>query len=285
MSQSPKVAIVTDSTSDLLPEDVEKNGITVVPLNVHFGDEVFKDQQDITTDEFMAKMSASTKLPTTSQPSVGSFEEVFRAVATTHDEIVCPVISSKLSGTYQSASMAAQNVADVIHVEVVDTLNASYGLGFQALRAAELADEGKSAAEISATLLSEINRYHVVFFVETLEHLRRGGRIGKAAQLVGSLLQLRPLLRIEEGQVVPYERTRTRGKAIDALATFARTSGIPEELAVVYNTTPDDAKKLADRLAMLTPERDVVIAQFGPVIATHLGPDVLGMMIKERLID
>lgn len=283
MSQNPTVAVVTDSTCDLLPEAVAKHGIVVVPLNVHFGDEVFRDQVDISTGEFMTKMSESTRLPTTSQPSVGAFEAAFRTAAETHDEIVCPVLSSKLSGTYQSADIAARNVASEIRVEVIDTLSASYGLGFQAIRATELAAEGKPAAEIASQLTSEINRYHVVFFVETLDHLRRGGRIGKAAQLVGSLLQLRPLLRVEEGQVVPHERTRTRGKAIDALATFARTSGTADELAVIYNTTPDDARKLADRLAMLTPERDVVIAQFGPVIATHLGPDVLGIVMKERV--
>src|SRR5699024_9632177 len=113
--------------------------------------------------------------------------------------------------------------------------------------------------------------YQVCFFVETLEHLRRGGRVGKAAQLVGSLLQLRPLLRIDEGQVVPFERTRTRGKAMAALATFAGNVAPPEEIAVVWNTTPDDARELASSLAPLTPERDITIAQLGPVLDTHIG--------------
>lgn len=283
MALKQRVAVVTDSTSDLIPEAVASRDIVVVPLNIHFGDEVYRDQVDISTDEFMAKMAVSTKLPTTSQPSVGAFEAVFRAAAETHSEVICPVLSSKLSGTWQSASIAARNVAREIHVEVVDTLTTSYALGFHALRAADFAAEGRSAEDIASLLSSELDRYHVIFFVETLEHLRRGGRIGKAAQLVGSLLQLRPLLRVEEGQVVPHERTRTRGKAIDALATFARTTDSVEELAVMYNTTPDDARKLADRMAMLTPERDVIVAQLGPVISTHLGPDVLGMIIKERI--
>lgn len=283
MSQRPSVAVVTDSTSDLSFEVAAAHDITIVPLNVHFGDEVFRDQVDITTDEFMARMSEATTLPTTSQPSIGAFETAFRGLAETHDEIVCVLISSKLSGTYQSAQIAAMNIAESIKVELVDSLTATYGLGFQALRAAELAATGMDVATIASTLRSEPNRYHVVFFVETLEHLRRGGRIGKAAQMVGSLLQLRPLLRIDEGQVVPFERTRTRGKATEALVAFAGSVGVPEEIAVIYNTTPEDARKLADDVAPLTPERDVVIAQLGPVIATHIGPDVLGVAVKERL--
>jgi len=282
MSQRPSVAIITDSTSDLLPEAAARHGIITVPLNVHFGDQVLRDQIDITTDEFMRRMADAPKLPTTSQPSVGAFEAAFRVAAKTHREAVCVLISSRLSGTIQSATIAAANVGDLIRIEIVDTLNVSYGLGFQVLRAAELAEQGKTAAEIAAQLRSERTAYHIVFFVETLEHLRRGGRIGKAAQLVGSLLQLRPLLRIDEGQVVPFERTRTRSKAIDALVAFANSFGAIEELGIIYNTTPDEARKLAERVAPLTPGREVTVAQLGPVVATHIGPDVLGLIVREK---
>ena len=282
MAQRPSVAIITDSTSDLVPEAAARHGIITVPLNVHFGDEVLRDQVDISTDDFMQRMANAAKLPTTSQPSVGAFETAFREAAKTHREAVCVLISSKLSGTIQSATIAAENVKDLIEIEIVDTLNVSYGLGFQVLRAAEYAAGGKSAAEIATQLRAERNLYHIVFFVETLEHLRRGGRIGKAAQLVGSLLQLRPLLRIDEGQVVPFERTRTRGKAIDALVAFGKSFGAIDEAAIIYNTTPDDARKLADQVAPLTPGRDVTVAQLGPVVATHIGPDVLGLVIREK---
>lgn len=280
MTNARKVAVVTDSTSDLLKETAAERGITVVPLNVHFGDEVFRDQVDISTDEFMAKMATAEKLPTTSQPSVGAFETAFRAAGA--QEIICPILSSRLSGTFQSAQIAAQNLAGEIKVELVDTLNVSYGLGFQVLRAADLADEGLDATTIAQTLRNEMTRYHVVFFVETLEHLRRGGRIGKAAQMVGSLLQLRPLLRIDEGQVVPYERTRTRSKAIRALADFATDNLLPEELAILYNTTPEDAEILAGMLQSVTPDREIPLIKLGPVIASHIGPDVLGVAVKAR---
>lgn len=280
MTNARRVAVVTDSTCDIDKDLVAARGITVVPLNVHFGDEVYRDQVDITTDEFMAKMATAEKLPTTSQPSVGTFETAFRATGAT--EIICPLLSSRLSGTYQSAQIAAQNLAGEIHVELVDTLNVSYGLGFQVLRAADLADEGLDAASIAQTLRNEIWRYHVVFFVETLEHIRRGGRIGKAAQMVGSLLQLKPLLRIDEGQVVPYERTRTRSRAMRALADFATDNIVPEEIAVLYNTTPDDAAKLAESLRPATPEMDIRLVKLGPVIDSHIGPDVLGVVVKAR---
>jgi DegV family protein with EDD domain len=280
MTMTRRVAVVTDSTSDLDTRLAEERDITVVPLNVHFGDQVYRDQVDITTDEFMARMANSEKLPTTSQPSVGSFETAFRATGA--EEIICPLVSSRLSGTYQSAQIAAQNLAGEIKVELVDSFNASYGLGFQVLRAADLAAQDMDASSIAQTLRNETGRYHVVFFVETLEHLRRGGRIGKAAKLVGSLLQLRPLLRIDEGQVVPHERTRTRSKAVQALVDFATDNLVPEELAVLYNTSVGDARTLADLLTPITPEREVRIVQLGPVIDTHIGPDVLGVVVKAR---
>ena len=283
MAEQARIAIVTDSTSDLSRETQERYGITVVPLNVHFGQESFKDQIDLTTDQFMARLASTSTLPTTSQPSVGVFEETFRSLAKNHDEVVCVLISSRLSGTVQSASLAAEAVADIVHVEVVDSQNCSYGLGFQAIHAVELTQTAHSAAEIAAQLVSEINAYHLVFFVETLEHLRRGGRIGKAAQLVGTLLQLKPLLRIDGGQVVPFERTRTRMKAMAALVKFAKDISTIDRVAVIHNTTPDDAATLSSQIASLARDREIPIVQFGPVIATHIGPGVVGLAIRESV--
>lgn len=287
MSTNRTVAIVTDSTCDLDANLAEQQGITVVPLNVHFGEDVYRDQVDISTDEFMQKMATSSALPTTSQPSVGTFEESFRRAAQEHgvSEIVCICISSKLSGTFQSASLASQNLADEITVEVVDSFSASYGLGFQVLRAAELADEGKSASKISEVLLNELGRYPTVFFVETLDHLRRGGRIGKAAQMVGTILQLKPLLRIDEGQIIPFERTRTRSKAIRALEAFASESGPADDFTVLYNTTPAEAEELAQAISVHTPGKTPTLAKVSPVIAAHIGPDIMGVVVKERLGD
>ena len=277
------VAVVTDSTSDLPVALQQRHGITVVPLNVHFGDEVFRDQVDITTDAFMERLRRSSALPTTSQPSVGLFAETFRRLAAEHDAVVAVLISGKLSGTLQSATLAAEEVRDVIPVEIVDSLNGSMGLGHQALRAAELARQGLSAPAIAERLRAETSAHHVVFFVDTLEFLQRGGRIGRATALIGGVLQLKPLLRVDEGQVVPFERTRTRAKAIQGLIDFV--GGLPhvERLSALYSTSEADGRALADRLAAAVPvpRAEIGLAQMGPVIGTHVGPGAMGVAVFE----
>lgn len=281
MADTTRVAIVTDSTADMPAEVRERHGITMVPLNVHLGDQTWRDQVDLNTPHFMELLAESDQFPTTSQPSAGVFEQVFRELAETHDAIVCVLISSRLSGTVQSAQIAADAVADTIPVEIVDSLNASLGCGFQALHAKRLADAGERAEAIATTLRAQTSRYHTIFFVETLDHIRRGGRIGKAASLVGSMLQLKPLLRIDEGQVVPFERTRTRRKATAALVDFAENLTGIERIGVLHNTTPDDAEALYGRVAHLARhESEIPIALVGPVLGTHVGPGTLGLAIE-----
>ena len=279
---SRSVAIVTDSTSDLTREVAQAHSITVVPLNVHFGQESFRDGVDLTPDSFIARMASASSLPTTSQPAVGVFEDAFRELAQSHEAIVCVLLSARLSGTVQSAQLAASAVADVVPVTIVDSESVSYALGFQAIRAAELAAAGGSADEIAATITAERARYHIIFFVETLEHLRRGGRIGKAAQLVGTMLKLKPLLRVDGGQVVPFERTRTRSRAIATLLDFARELNGVEQAAVIYNSTPEEAASLAERVRQISTSDSIPVVQFGPVISTHVGPGVLGLVLKEQ---
>jgi DegV family protein with EDD domain len=276
-----RIAVVTDSTSDLPPDLATRHGITVVPLNVHFGETVFRDGVDLTSDDFLGLLAKAPELPTTSQPAAGVFEAAFRRLAADHDAIVAVLISSKLSGTVGSAAIAAEAVKDLIPVELVDSASASLGLGFQALRAAELAAEGQDAAAIATRLRAETGRYHIVFFADTLEYLRRGGRIGLAQSLVGSLLSIKPLLLIDEGQVVPLERARTRSRAIDGLVEFAKGFPRPARLGVLHVTSPADAETLVQRLAALEPARDPILGRFGPVILTHLGPGGLGVIIQE----
>lgn len=281
MADTPRVAIVTDSTADLPTHLRERLAITMVPLNVHIGSDTYRDQLDLSTDEFMRRLETTDDLPSTSQPAPGQFEQAFRELANTHDEIVCVLLSSRLSGTVQSAQIAADAVRDVIRVEVVDSLNASLGCGYQALNAHQLATEGHSAEQIAAELRAQSSRYHVIFFVETLDHMRRGGRIGKAASLVGSMLKLKPLLRVDEGQVVPFERTRTRKKAIDALVEFAENLTGIERITALHNTTPEDAEQLFGRVSHLASQNnEVKVAVFGPVLGTHVGPGTLGLAIE-----
>lgn len=276
-----RIAIVTDSTANLSPEAQCEYGIAVIPLNVHFGQDALREGVEVSADAFQARVAASDTLPTTSQPSVSAFEAAFRSLAAAHDEILCVLQSSKFSGTVRTARLAADAVKGIAPVTVVDSLNVSSALGFQAIRAAGLAAAGMSLRDIVSTLMDEIEHHHIVFFVETLEHLRRGGRVGKGAQVVGSLLQLRPLLRVEEGQVVPFERSRTRSKATAALVEFVRDLDDIEQIAVLYNTTPSDAEALAASLGELLAIGPIPIVNVGPVISTHVGPGVLGIAVKE----
>jgi len=277
----PRIAIVTDSTADLPPALSEPLGIRVVPLNVHFGEQVFRDQVDLSTPEFMERLTSSAVLPKTSQPSPGAFAAVYEALAKDHDGIVSIHISGKLSGTVQSAQLAKTQVAARIPIEVIDSRNVSLGLGLQVLRAAELASSGLDVEHVARRLRDEIDRYHLVFFVDTLEYLQRGGRIGRAAALAGSVLRLKPVLRIEDGQVVPHERTRTRARAIAALEQFVRSLPRIKRLAVVHSTSLDDAERLAASLGPLTPNDPPIVATFGPVVATHAGPGAVGVIAYE----
>lgn len=277
----PRIAIVTDSTADLPLALRDELGITVVPLNVHFGDQVFRDQVDLSTGAFMERLTRSAVLPHTSQPSPGAFVTVYEELARDHDGIISIHISGKLSGTVQSAQLAKTQVRDRVPIEVIDSRNASLGLGLQVLRAAELAGTGLDLADLARRLRDETDLYHLVFFVDTLEYLQRGGRIGRAAALAGSVLRLKPVLRIEEGQVVPHERTRTRARALAVLEQFVRSLARVERLAVVHSTSPDDAERLASSLGALTPQNPPIIATFGPVVATHAGPGAVGVIAFE----
>jgi DegV family protein with EDD domain len=276
-----RVAIVTDSTSDLSRSERERLGIAMVPLNVHFGAESLRDQEEITARAFMQRLVSSSVIPTTSQPSPAQFRAAYEAAAKHHDSVVAVVLSSKLSGTYQSATLAAAEVAGSLHVEVVDSLNASLGLGFQVIRAVELAQSGLPATEIATKLRSETALYHLVFFVDTLEYLQRGGRIGKAASIVGGVLQLKPLLRIDEGQVVPYERTRTRGRAVLGLRDFVQGFPAIARLGVLYSSDAAEAEELARALSGSVPGHEITMAEFGPVLAAHVGPRAMGVCLYE----
>ncbi|HXN58707.1 MAG TPA: DegV family protein, partial [Candidatus Angelobacter sp.] len=210
------VRIVTDSTADLTPEQQRTAGITVVPLNVHFGDEVFRDHVDLSTDEFFRRLKAAPQLPRTSQPSVGAFEEAYRSLRQGGDDIVSVHLSSKVSGTYNSALMAAQSVGEG-KIDVVDSLSTSMALGFMALEGAKLARAGRDRQSVTERLQSLVPKARVICVVDTLTYLERGGRIGKARALLGSLLNVKPILQLKDGEVVPLGRARGRPQALSRL--------------------------------------------------------------------
>jgi DegV family protein with EDD domain len=276
-----RLAVVTDSTADLPAELIDAHDIKVVPLNVRIGDATFEDGVTITPTEFVRLLTSSPDFPTTSQPSVGRFHQVYRDLVDSHDAIISIHISSKLSGTFQSATMARDMIAGALPIQVIDSLSASMGLGFQVLHAAEMARDGASTAEIERSLTELSSRIHVIFLVDTLEYLRRGGRIGRAAEIVGSILKLKPILRVEEGVVVPYARTRTRPRAISGLVEFVAEFPRVERLSLLYSAGTYDVDRVAERLGEHFPQDKIVHAVISPVLCAHLGPNAVGAVVVE----
>jgi DegV family protein with EDD domain len=269
------VKIVTDSTADLPPGVAEELGITVVPLYVRFGDKLYRDRIDISEDEFYDRLVHDPVHPGTSQPTPNDFAFVYRKLAEEANGIISIHISSKLSGTYDSAFGAKQLVDSSCPIEVIDSLWTSIALGFLAIRAAEGARAGKSMQELVKELNSLIPNIRYLGLFDTLKYLQIGGRIGKAQSLLGSLLNVKPLLTLKEGEFLPFGRVRTYPKAKDHLFEFVKAGAKLEAVFVVHSTTPDEAEAMADRLGALFDRKKILIARLGPVLGVHTGPGTL----------
>ncbi len=274
------IKVVTDSTSDLPADVAESLGIEVVPLNVHFGSDVYKDRVNLMPDTFYDKLINGDVLPTTSQPSVGEFIDVYERLGSDADGIVSVHVSEKLSGTMNSARLASQQANADCPIEVVDTFQVSMGVGICAMEAAEVANSGGDMNQVILAVRNAVTRSQCFFMLETLEFLQKGGRIGKAQALIGNLLKIRPMLILQEGEVHPLGRERTRRKGIaklvDTVAELAPISG----LAVMYSTGPDEAQTLAQNVSKFMIEgREPMMLQIGPVIGTYAGPDTLGIAL------
>ncbi len=270
------VSVVTDSTADIPASLLAGTGITVVPLNVHFGDEVYRDRLDLDDAAFFERLKRSPVLPTTSQPSVGAFEEAYRPLLTSGHEIISIHLSAKLSGTVSSAQTAAAGLAPQ-YVSVIDSQAISMALGFLALMAAEMAQHGHLRETIVSALHTLIPCTRLVAALDTLAYVQRGGRIGKAQALLGSILNVKPLVTLEGGEVEPLGRARSRPQAIDRMIEVLNGAGTLRRLAVLHGDALGDAGLLRDRLAPRYPGLDIPVAQIGPVVATHAGPGVLGL--------
>ncbi len=276
------VRIVTDSTADLPLQFAHDLGIAVVPLSVIFGDEVYREGIDIDHDLFYDKLINGKVLPTTSAPSVGDFLEVYEPLLKETDEIVSIHLSSKLSATYDNACQAAQGLSDRgARIEVVDSRVVSLGLTFVALAAARVAREGGDIDQVRAAVDSTMERIRIYILLDTLEYVRRGGRIGRARAFLGAILRVKPMLALRDGEVHPHERVRTKRHAMDRLFQIATSYPNVREVAIGYSTNPQDAQDFQQRLAEVLPHVNIWTARFGPVIGTHGGPGVLGLGLLE----
>jgi DegV family protein with EDD domain len=275
------VRIVTDSACDLPEPICEELGIEVVPLTIRFGDREYVDRKELSVDAFWRELGASPVLPETSAPSVGAFEETFRRLSDDGaSAIVCINLSAKLSATMQSAQVAAKALDGTTPVQIIDSMSASMGIGNLVLHAARRARAGASLEEIVHEVEARREREHVFAALDTLEYLRKGGRIGGAQAMLGSMLSIKPLISVTDGAVEPAGRVRTRSKALRFLVDQV-PAGKVEMISVLHAAAPD----LDEFLAMLepvVPDAEVTVGSIGPVIGVHTGPRVVGIAWIDR---
>jgi DegV family protein with EDD domain len=276
------IKLVTDSTAYLPEETIRNHGIEVVPLCVHFGAEEFKEGVELSNEEFYTRLQAVQELPTTSQPSAGAFYEVFEKLTAEGHEIVTITISSKLSGTWNSA-MAAKEMLPDAKITVIDSLSTSVGLQLMVEAAARAIDSGATHQEVVDKLEDMREKMYVLFVVDTLEYLAKGGRIGNARAFLGTLLKVKPILVLQDGAIEPLEQVRSKRKAQARMLSLVeeridgRDGGV--ELGLTHALVPDDARSLARELCDRVGCEDVIINDLGPVIGTHTGPGVVGVAV------
>ncbi len=275
------VKIVTDSLCDIPDGMANELGISVVPLNLHFGIDTYRDKVDITTEEFYQKLVTSDVFPTTSAPPPGIFVELFTKLAEETDEILAIMVSSKLSAIGESAIQGKGMVKADCRIEIIDSTLIIGGQLILVMKAAKAASEGASLEQIADMVRKSIPRIHLRMAFDTLEYLKRGGRIGSAKALLGSLLKLNPVLGLKDGEVVPIKQVRNRAQAQDFLVNFVKSFHKAESLVIEDATTPDELQVLADRLTEVFPREHMVVSKVSPVIGVHVGPHVLAVSVLE----
>jgi DegV family protein with EDD domain len=273
------VHIVTDSTSDLPAELAAQYGIHVVPLLIYFGAEEFRDGVDLDTSTFYEKLEAAREMPRTSQPPVDAFQSMYRELLGGDDDYVLSIhVSAKLSGTLNSAHSARGLLGELSsRVAILDARSVSAGVGAVALMAARTAATGASLSEVQAAAERTRDRVKLFALVDRLDYLQKGGRIGKAASLVGSMLKINPLLSVEDGEVVPYARVRTHAKAIERLLQLALEQDA-EMILVGYGTNAAEAEEFAGHIRSEKPGAEVIPFRIGPTVGVYTGPGVIGFV-------
>jgi DegV family protein with EDD domain len=270
------IGLVTDSTADLSPALLEQYGAVFVPLVINWDGETLRDKVDLSTADFYRRLRTSKNLPKTGSPSLASFEAAFREQLAQHDEVISVNLASKLSGTYNVARRAAESV-DAQRIHVVDSTSVSIGISWLLELAARLGREGVDATEIVRQIEAERDRIRIHFVVDTLEFLQRGGRIGRAAALAGTLLSVKPIMQIQDGEVLPIERPRTMGGALRRLVELVVALGPLERIGVIDGDAEANATEVKRQLQAHFPDIDIQRGELGPVVGTHGGPGVVGV--------
>jgi DegV family protein with EDD domain len=266
-------AVVTDSTADLPQEWRERYGIDVVPLKVLFGKDTFRDGVDMTNEQFFQRLAASTTLPTTSAPSPGEFAEVYRRLAKDHDGCISIHIGAQLSATAEAARIGAQAV-EGFKVDVIDSQTVSMPVAFLC----RVAAESETLEAASAAVAQRVPKTRVLALLDTLRYLEMGGRLSRAQAMIGTMLDLKPLLLVANAEIKPVDRVRTRSRAITRMVEYFKGDLPVEYMAVMHAQAADEAERIAAALRQDFPEREVTVGQIGCVLGTHTGPKALGIV-------
>jgi DegV family protein with EDD domain len=274
------VKIVTDSTADLPEALIRDLGVTVVPEYLRFGDQVYRDQIDINEDQFYQRLTEGHVHPNTAQPTPQDFANIYKSLAEQCQNIISIHLSSKLSGTFNSAQQGKLMIGDACRIEVVDSRSVSIAMGLMVVRAAELARSGLGLNQIVEELERMKENIHMLILFDTLKYLSKGGRIGKGKALLGSLLNVKPLLAIKDGELVPSGQVRTRSKGKNVLVEFAKSYKNIQNLAVLYSTTPDEAQNLVEIIDPIFSKKHIMVARLGPALGVHGGPGVLAVALR-----
>lgn len=276
------VKIVTDSSCDLPAQLVQELGITVVPLYVRFGKETYRERVDISEDEFYQRLQHDPIHPNTIQPSPQDFADVYQKLSAKADGIVSIHISAKLSGTCNAALQGKEMIEKKCPIEVVDSQLTTMGLGLIAMAAAKMAKAGEDLPSVVEEVKRIIPTIHVLGLFDTLKYLALGGRIGKAKALLGSILNVKPIITLKDGEVLPAGQVRTRSKGIERLIDFVKSTANIQDLAVLHNTTPDEAQTLAERIGSIFAKEQIIIAKLGTTLGVHGGPGLLFVALREK---
>ena len=273
------VKVICDSTGDLTEEVIKKYGIGIVPLNIHFGQEAFQDGISITPNAFYTRLVANNCHPTTSAPAPGLFLEMYKKMATETDEIIVLTISGGISATWESAVQARDMLGGGCKVEVIDSQWTCGGLFLPALRAAQAAQQGAKLKEIVPMIRDVLKRTHAFMIFDTLEYLKKGGRIGKASALLGSMLKLNPIITLKDGVIETMAKPRSRSKAKDELFDIVNAFGGVEEMVLECATAYSELDEMTERFSHIYPKEKTYRSTVGPVIGVHTGPSVLAASI------
>ena len=278
-----QVKIITDSTAELAPELAAALGVTVLPLTIQLGNKTYREGIDLTSKEFFSKISRSTLTPVLNAPPVSMFEQTLDELMKETDEIVAILNSSKLSKTYHNAMRAASPLMGRAKIRIIDSQLITTGLGMVVVNAARAAQDGADVEQVVRLARGLIPRTYIAAFADTLEYLERSGRIRKAQSILGTMLNIKPLLILEEGEIVVLEKVRTRAKAVEKLVEFIIEFTHIEKMDILHSTTPEDVALLIEQVNLQLPNLDMKVEVYGPSLGAFVGPGALGVVVYEGM--